>query len=75
MISAEQIVEGIKKLTLNKGDVLVMSRETAAWFSSLPPAALDDFVKSVGFEVPVIVGDASKVSRADLVKMLENLPE
>ena len=67
------LIDDIKTLHLQKGDVLVLGPRAARWFSMLPPAAMDEFVNNVGFEIPVIIGDATKLSRDDLVRMLENL--
>lgn len=68
------LIDDIKTLHLQKGDVLVLGPRAARWFSMLPPAAMDEFVKNIGFEIPVIIGDATKLSRDDLVRMLENMP-
>ena len=70
-------IDGISRMNLVKGDVLILQPKTAAWFSSLPMEVLDEFVRAVGWQVPVIIdmdgGGVGKVSKADLVKLLENM--
>ena len=70
----EEVLSGITKLNLQPGDVLVLSKQAARWFSMLPPQVIDDFVKGIGTDVQVIVGDASKLTRSDLLRLLENTP-
>ena len=70
----EEVLSGITKLNLQPGDVLVLSKQAARWFSMLPPQVIDDFVKGIGTDVQVIVGDASKLTRSDLLRLLENAP-
>ena len=71
-VSVSAILNDITKLSLQKGDVLVLGDKAAMWMSMLPPAALQDWINGVGTDVQVIVGDASKLSREDLIKLLEN---
>ena len=72
-MKVEQVIADIRKLELKKGDVLVLGDKAARYFSMLPPQAMNSFVEQIGFDIPFIVGDASKLTRDDLVKLLENM--
>ena len=74
MSEEQQVVEGIKKLNLQKGDILVLDARAFAWLKCLGEQAVAGLVAYVGFEFPVIVGDVQKMNREDLVKLLENMP-
>jgi len=75
MPTIDEVLAGIKKLHLEKGDVLVLNERAARFFAMLSDAAREDWIRQVGFETPVIIGDASKLSRSDLVRLLENQTE
>ena len=72
-MSAEEILGDVKKLHLDRGDILVLGPKAAQWFASLPPQVIQDFVQSVP-DVQVILGDATKLTRTDLLRLLENMP-
>ena len=81
----QQVIDGIRKVSFNRGDILVLDRHALRWFATLPPQVLDDWVKAVGFDIPVIsdvTGDGvKKMNRAQLSEhiaqlqsLLENMP-
>ena len=74
-MNPEVILEGIKKLSVQKGDILVLDERAARWFATLSLEQMDNFVDSVGKDVPVIVGKAERLTRDDLIRLLENLPQ
>ena len=76
------VLDDIRKLSFQRGDMLVLGPQFVKWLSVVHPLVRDRFQKSLdtwatelGFEVPVIIGDATKMTREDIVRMLENAPE
>lgn len=76
------ILDDIKKLEFKRGDTLILGPQFVRWLSAVPALtrqrfqdSLNKWTEELGFELPVIIGDATKMSREDLVRMLENAPE